>query len=250
MSPEKRTMSLEEIEQFVLRNKYPVENPMLCRCIDGRYDRVEGLPTLAIPGADAGQMCIIFSALRNKKLQFDQTQVFDTLVEVVGGVSNLRFHKDDHKGNKDHLAGCGYIEQVSLDPQAFGLTPEDVEFTKQKANFAIENGAEEIVLSGEHLEGAILVLFGNYSVYPKEDIDPNNILETFVFHHTLSDNRNKVIAKKLIENKVVSEISEDELYNELVKSTNLHLSEIARRLAAGLPTYQVRFEDDGRFEIK
>jgi hypothetical protein len=252
MSPERKTMSQQEAEQFVLRNKYPVSenNSLITRCIDGRYDRVEGLPALAIPGADAGQMCVIFSALRSRELQFDQTQVFDTLVDVVGGVSNLKFHKDDHEGNDSHLAGCGYVGQITKDPQAFGLTSEDVEFTKQKANFAIENGAQEVVLSGEHLESAILILFGNYSVYPKDEVDLNNILQTFVFHQSLSENRNKVIAKKLIENKVVSNISEDELYELLTKSTNLHLSEIANRLAKGLPTYKIRFEDDGRFNIE
>jgi len=248
MPPERKTMSLKEAVDFVSRQKYLVSDPLVSRCIDGRYDKVEGLPALAIPGADAGQMCIIFSALKN--FSFDHEKIFNTLVEVVGGIENLKFHKDDHSGNTDHLAGCGYVGQITKNPEAFGLTPEDIEFTKQKAKLAIENGASEVVLSGNHLEAAILVLFGNYSVYPKDETNPEDILETFVFHQTLAENRNQIIAQKLIENKVVENIKEEELYELLTQSTNLHLSEIAKRLAIGLPTYQVRFDESGNFSIK
>src|SRR4030043_969423 len=154
MEKQRRVLSIKEITLFVERNKYPVDDntSLMSRCIDGRYDRVEGLPALAILGADAGQIYIIFSACRIGNLPFNTEKVFEALIEVVGGISNLRFHRDDHSKDQARLSGCGYIGQISLDPKAFGLTQQDAEFIKEKVDFAIENRAEEIILHGNHDE--------------------------------------------------------------------------------------------------
>ena len=220
MEKQRKALSIKETALFVERNKYPVDEntSMMSRCIDGRYNRVEGLPALAIPGADAGQMCIIFSACRKGNLPFNPEKVFKALIEIVGRISNLRFHRDDHSKDQAHLSGCGYIGQISLDPKAFGLTQQDVKFVKEKVDFAIENRVEEVVLHGEHSEAAVLLLSGNYSVYPKDDSDPNEILQTFVFHQSLMEKRTRILAQKLIKNNAVQNISESKLYNLLVNN--------------------------------
>ena len=45
---------LGDLRVFVEANSYPVENRVVSRCIDGRYSSEDGLPALAIPGADIG----------------------------------------------------------------------------------------------------------------------------------------------------------------------------------------------------
>ena len=81
-------------------------------------------------------------------------------------------------------------------------------------------------------------------------MDPDNILQTFVYHQSLMEKRTRILAQKLIENNAVQNISENELYNLLVITTKEHLTEIVKRLAKGLPIYKVKFEEDGSFDIK
>lgn len=105
-------------------------------------------------------------------------------------------------------------------------------------------------------EGAVLQVRGVYSVNPLFSVrtERGNIKgEMFVFHETFTNNKHKILAKKLIENKAVKLFpgcDEEYLYEVLSEVTESHLFETLKRLASGLSMFQVNFENDGSFDIK
>jgi hypothetical protein len=65
--------------------------------------------------------------------------------------------------------------------------------------------------------------------------------------------RHRLIAKKLIEERAVKffpDCDEEYLFEALSETTENHLFETLKRLASGLPIFEVGFENDGSFKIK
>jgi|GEM_PF-796966 len=266
-----------QLHDLIFINKYQVtpKNRLISRCIDGRYDnkikdqkskiknkdqsaKIEEkqIPALAIPGADAGELALVMAAANNYGLEMDQKTVWQSLVEVVGGENNLRFHTDSHAEKNQALAGCGHIKQIRLDPKAYGLESDQVDFIKTKFQQAKNKGIKETVLHGEHGEGAVVMISGNWGVYPQyylKDIDGNVPVQVFIYHRSLIDERHRLLARKLIENKAVvvpMGCGAQYLYEALSTVGEDHLLETAKRLAKGLPIYSVNFKDDGSFKIE
>src|SRR3990167_6827560 len=100
------------------------------------------------------------------------------------------------------MDGCGYVKHMSLNPEDFKVTREQVAFIKLKAQEAIEKGAEHEILKGSHNEGAVLLIKGPYGVLPRYVIGHNKV-QVFEFHQGLVDKRSRALAKKLIEYKAV-----------------------------------------------
>ena len=78
-------LSASEVRQLISENKYKV-NPktkFISRCIDGRYQIEQDLPALALAGADAGQMAVIFATANLYGLKVDEEKVFKTVCEAV-----------------------------------------------------------------------------------------------------------------------------------------------------------------------
>ena len=119
-----------------------------------------------------------------------------------------------------------------------------------------KKGAKETVLEGDHQEGAVLIVRGNYGVLPKyvlEDESKRILVEVFVYQATLSDSRHRVLSKKLLENKAVELFpgcDEEYLYEVMIEMAENHLFETANRLAKGLPIFTVEFQSDGTFSIE
>lgn len=267
----KTKLSLNQVQELVAENKYPVEESkkLLSRCIDGRYEnkvksqklkvkntsqKLEGeeqLSPLAFPGGDIGQLAVIIAAANNFGFEIDLEKTYRSLIEVIGGERNFGMHTDSHGDPKKAVSGCGHFKQINLDNQAYSLTKEQVDFIYQKAVEARKAGANEIVLHGDHIEGAVLLVYGNKSVMNQFKID-GSLVEVFMFHQTLANLRNRLLAKKLLENKavvLVPPLDEDYLYTALCEITEVHLMETAVRLAKDLPIYKVSFSDDGGTEI-
>jgi hypothetical protein len=254
---EKLTLDKNQISDLVSGNLYPVapERKFLSRCIDGRYDNRPDLPPLGVPGADAGELALVFAAAREYGFEVDGNKAFKALVEVVGGAKNIQLHTDSHAEKGTVVAGCGHLKQITLDPKAYGLTPDEIDFIKAKMSEAKKKGAEEVVLHGEHLEGAVLLVKGPYSIQPRFilTLGGKREVEVFVYHAGLVDERHRVLAKAYIENKAVkliNDLDEEYLYQVLSETTEDHLMETAKRLAKGLPVYEVVFSEDGKFKIE
>lgn len=255
---DKRILNLEEVQQLVAENRYKVttDHKFTSRCIDGRYHNKKDLAPVGIPGADAGDLALIMATGNSYGFEVDLDKAYKTLAEMVGGEKNLQFHTDLHAKQETVLGGCGHFKQMTINPKAYHLEKDQVEFVKKKFGQAKKKGAEEIVLHGEHMEEAVLLLSGPYSVYPRFNLDTdegNAEVEVFIYHQGLSHERYKILAEKLIKNKAVklyNGLDHEYLYQALSETAENHLMETAKRLAKGLPIYQVKFKDDGEFEVK
>ncbi len=254
----KINLVIDQIQELVAKNKYKVNenNKFLSRCIDGRYLTSNNLPPLATPGADAGELALVLATGNVYGFTVDVGKSFDLLTELVGGIKNINFHTDEHGDKKIVLSGCGHIKQMRLDPEAYNLEENQLKGLTKILTKAGKKGAKETVLQGEHLEAAIIQIKGNYSIYPRfllETDEEKNEVEVFVYQSTLVDKRHRELAKKLIENKAVELFpgcDEEYLFEILSETTENHLIETAKRLAKGLPVYEINFSDDGSFTIE
>lgn len=254
----KLILSKEQISDLVQSNKYRIDekNKFISRCVDGRYPDDKDLPALAIPGADAGEVALIMAAANIYGLEVNYDKTFESLTDVIGGVKNFNFHSDNHAGHKVPAAGCGHMKQINLDSAAYHLNKDQTDFLNNLLIKAKKKGARETVLTGEHLEGAVLQLKGRYGVYPQYFFDTANgeaMAQTFIFHGTLVNERHRVLANTLLRNEAVklfTGMDEEYLYEVLSEVTDEHLFETLRRLAKGLPIYLVEFDTEGGFKIE
>lgn len=251
-------LSKDQVYELVTKNKYKIKkgSKFLSRCVDGRYLTSDSLPPLAIPGADAGQLGLIFAAANSYGFEVDQEKAFKVLVDVVGGESNFNFHTDEHGDQKIPASGCGHLKQQNLDPEAYNLNEAQLNFIKKILIRVKQKGAIETVLEGDHQEGAVLQIQGDYSLSPQAIIDTfegKSNAQVFIFQSSLTNQRNKLIAKKLIAESAVKLFpgcDEEYLYTALTEVTENHVFETLKRLANGLPIFEVNFDKDGTFKIK
>lgn len=250
-------LTLDEVRDLVSVNKYKVDSSkrFMSRCIDGRYQNEDGLAAQAFPGADLGELAMILSTARSYGFEIDKEKVYKTLIEVLGGEKNFALHTDSHGDKAKIASGCGHFKQINLDPAAYKLEKEDVEFIAEKIAVAKKAGSEEVVLEGDHMEGAILLLKGDWGVLPRYVLETDQgkkDVEVFVYHQTLTDEKHRELAKKLVEKKAVKfKMGEDDeyLYQVMSEVAENHLMETAKRLAPDLPIFSVVFKEDGSFEI-
>lgn len=253
---QKMILDEQQVNEFIRGNRYKVdeENKFLSRCIDGRYGNSNDLSPLAIAGADAGQLSLIFAAANIFGFEVDREKVCESLVEVVGGEKNLRMHTDNH--SQGLMGGCGYIQQVKTNPKGYNLEKEDVDFVSQKMEEAKKNGAQEAVLEGEHLEGAVVLVRGDWSLKTRHFFETTQgkvLSQIFIFQETLVNERHKVLVKKLLEKKALDTLKKDDkdyLYMILSETSEAHLFETIRKLAKGLTIFEVKFDESGDFDLK
>lgn len=242
---ERKEMSLEDAKCFVTENKYRVDGgtTFISRCIDGRYKNKEGLPALAIPGADLGQMAVIFSAANRYGFEVDGKKALDTLIEVVGRKANFRTHTDSHHEGEGFAKGCGHWGQVLKDKESYNISDDQIRFIEKNLNGV----GKQVVLEGDHSESAVFMIKGSWGILPRFKNS-----SAFMYHQSLVDERNRELAEKLLEKGAVTLKNNEDvewLYDVLSEVTTIHLLETSNRLAKGLPIYDVNFEDDGSFTI-
>lgn len=254
---QKFTLSKDQLATILFENAYEGENPLLSRCIDGRYNNSPSLPALAIQGADAGELALIFATANTCGLTLNKEKALQALIGTVGGVKNIRFHTDSHNEKSGMLAGCGHIKQAGLDLRSYSLTEEQLEFIKTEFGKLKAQGAQETILEGDHGESAAVFIKGNYGILPRFKLDRANggrEGQIFEFHNTFVDARHRILAKKLIESKAFEfegGLEEEYVFTVLSDTCEDHLMETVKRLAAGLPIFEVTFfETKNRFEIK
>jgi hypothetical protein len=152
--------------------------------------------------------------------------------------------------------GCGHFGQILKDFVAYNLQKKDVEFLEEKLKFLQKNNVLPVILEGDHNEGAVLIVKGSFGVYPRfmiETDEGEKEVSVFVYQQTLVDERHRILAKKLIEDKAVKlfdNLDEEYLYEVLSEEGEIHLLETVSRLASDLPLYEVVFDHSGRLSLK
>lgn len=253
---QKFTLSKSQLSTILFDALYEVKNPLISRCIDGRYTNGDTLPALAIQGADAGQLALIFAMANACGLTLDMEKALEVIIDTVGGVQNIQFHTDSHADQGVVFAGCGHMKQINLDLASYNLTKEQVEFITVQFTMLKKQGAKETVLQGDHGESAVVFVKGSFGLSPRFRLsaeDGGKEGQMFVFHNTLVDARHRLLAKKLIDTKAVDlegGLDEEYVYSSLSDACENHLMETAKRLAKGLPIYEVNvFDSTNKFEV-
>lgn len=254
----KHILTKTQLHSLISENRYKIDpkTEFISRCIDGRYENKEDLPALAYPGADAGELALILATANAYGFEANGELAFQSLAEVVGGEQHLSFHTDSHADKAHVLAGCGHIKQINASHDDYSVTQEQSAFIIKKFGQVLKQGAKQEVLHGDHNEEAVVMINGNYGIYPKYTLqtDESEIATSiFEYHKTLVDARHKKLAKTLIKNNAVTlpeGCGEDYLYQVFSETSENHLMETAGRLAKGLPIYQVTFKDNGEFKIE
>ncbi len=248
---------MSDARGLVFANKYQVDESkkFFSRCIDGRYKNDEGLAPQAFPGGDLGELALVLATANLYGFEIDRKKALKTLIDLIGGKNNFGFHSDHHGAPKMPASGCGHFKQIQLDPAAYNLQKEDVGFIKEKLAEVKKAGAEEVVLDGDHMEGAILVVKGGWGIMPQYALETdqgNKLVQVFVYQQTLTDEKHRELAKRLVKDKAVKfKLGEDEeyLYQVLSDTAENHLMETAKRLAPDVPIFKVDFDSGGSFDI-
>ncbi len=242
-------MTDTQLHEFVSANIYPLQlgSEFLSRCIDGRpvsQDpnlKIE-MPALSLPGADAGELAVIFAAANNFGYELNYKAAFKSLTQVVGRETNIRFHTDSHAKKDILMAGCGYMQAIYANPEVFDLTRAQADFINHKFNELKREGVKEVILHGDHHEEAVFYIEGNFGLYPQHIFQTQEgpyLAQVFVFHRSLVNKRHKVLAKSLFENKAIKIIGssqtltpyyEEVIYTALCETVDEHLAQITQRL--------------------
>lgn len=250
-------LTREQVYHFVKENLYLPKKPYLSRCVDGRYPNSPDLPSLAIPGGDAGQLAIIYAASNQYGFQVDEQKVLYSLLDVLGGKKLFSFHTDSHGDQKILGSGCGHLKQLRLDPAAYQIDQDQLKvITDTQLPCVIDYSSVETKLEGEHKESAVLQIEGKYGIFPSMTMETesgNTPVQVFEYHKTLVDERHKALAKKLIEDEAVKlydGLDETYLAQVLSDTSESHTFETLKRLAKGLPLYNIGFKDDKDFKVE
>ena len=250
-------LSREHVADLVQANKYKIDHSLqfISRCIDDRYHNIDHPASLALPGADPGELALILATGNTYGFEVDKAKVFKALERVGGGTKNLQMHTDSQDENKDSFKGCGHMCQLETVPETYGLTQENIEFVLSSFKLAKSHHAKEVVLEGQHKKNAVVIVKGNYGILPRHYLEVNGqklLVEVFEFHQTLVDKRHHALAHELIKNggvKLIEGQDEESLFEAFGDIGENHLMETLRSLAKGMPIYEVKFDEEGEFKV-
>ena len=242
-------LNQENAYLFVNANKYLPDpsKKILSRDINGLYPNSPELPPVAFPGGDFGELAVFLSAANIYGFQIDTEKLLKTYISVIG-IENFSLAQSSGKG-------FTYYEQLISNFKDYTLMEDQMEFLKNMREDLVSKGAHEIVFNQESNEGALFFIKGKYALYPTFELETEDMkvkVSAYLYHQTFIDERHLSIAKKLLENKAVTLFEGlDENYLSEVLSTTAedHLFETMKRVAKGVPIYEVTFKDDGSFAI-
>ncbi len=246
-------LSEEQIRKLVSDNKYTVDkdSKYLSRCFDDR-DSAENVPSLSIPGGDVGEIALILAAGNAYGFEVDIKKSFDALSGLVGGRNNLSFHSNISL-RQSFSGACGHFNCMRKDPAAYSIEKVQLDAIGQELNIFTQSGTKTNYKN--HDAGALLLVRGAYSLPVRGFVDTAEgkvYAEYFVFHHSLANERHKILADVLIEKKAVRLFpgcGAEYLYEVLAEMTEQHLFETTKKLARGLPIYRIEFHEDGEYTI-
>jgi hypothetical protein len=231
----------KELSDFVEASK--ISHNQESRCVDGRYEGLDPFPAIAKPGADAGDVMVALGAINLLNIQLPHDAVLSVAVENAGGPEKFRFHTDSHADEEQLPAGmgCGHLKQAKLDPSAYGLTQEQIDFIFAQLPELLARGAKQEVLPGQHAEQAVVVVKSEqYSLKPLVR-DTDGVREVFVYHQTFHNEQLRQLAVKIHNLATEHNHSVDlaAVEGAMSKVFNMQLTQTLQRLAPDLPTHEV-----------
>lgn len=249
-------MTQEQVELFTSLTKTQLTTKCrTSRCVDGRYKDLQDFPMIAKPGGDAGDLLAAFAALNELGIEVDSSEVVKAIVAEVGGIDKFCFHTDDHaeeeSGSKPGM-GCGHLKQAKLDPEAYGVTAQQMDFIFTELPGFISSGATQEVLHGDHAEQAVIVVDSeHYGLKPQATAQDGTFLEAFIYEKTIHEQQLDVLASELqsiiAQNGMVKE--QQEIRLALEHAFSKQLSQTLNRLAKDLPVYQVSIDEAGESNV-
>lgn len=250
-------LSREHVADLVQANKYKIDHSLqfISRCIDDRYHNIDHPASLALPGADPGELALILATGHSYGFELNKVRVFEVLATVVGGAKNLQMHTDTHDEKKTLFTGCGHMNQIKTSLEVYNLTQEDYDFIQFSFKNAKYRHAKEVILEGEHKKNAVVIVKGDYGILPRHYLEVNGqklLIEVFEYHQSLVDKRHRVLAQELIKNggvKLIAGQDEESLFEAFGDIGENHLMETLRSLAKGMPIYEVKFDEEGGFKV-
>ena len=181
--------------------------------------------------------------------------ILDVLISTIGGRENFRIHTDghihNHKVKLEQCLSCGHFGQAFLNPSAYGLEKEDVNFISGALQQLKLERVMDNILDGEHLEQGVIILKSqNYSIAPKTK-KGDKVNECFIYHKTLDDRRRRLLAENLLPHIMTEkDIDAEYVYEILTTISDQQLFETVERIAPEYPIYNVDISDEGEVEIK
>ncbi len=245
-------MNKEEVKVFIESNKRQITDVNnFSRCVDGRYEDIQNMPLGAKPGGDVGDVMAAFGALNLLRKELEPQLVIDAALKLVGGEKNFNFHTDTHADPSDVGLGCGHFKQAKLDPIAYGVTQEQMDYLANALPGLLKQGAQQEVLRGDHAEQAVVVVDSkDYGLLPLLR-DGEDLKETFVYQKTLHLKQLDSLAN-LLQETLASKgevVESTDIRKALEEAFGRQLTETLKRLAEGLPLYVAKIGADGQIDI-
>ncbi len=215
------------------------------RCISGRYTNHPKLPALAIPGGDIGELALLYAAATAYSFEIDYKKAFKVIADIVGGVEHLSYH-----------IPCSHITEVIKEPLAYSLQPDQLVTLTEQLDEIKKAHANEFESPANHMEGAVLMIKGEFGVLPHSVVKTELAdagVQVYIYHRTLGDQRRRLIAQKLLEEKAVTlldGLDEEYLYEVLTDTGDTHLFETIKRIASGLPMFLVDITSPSHIKIE
>lgn len=245
-------MNLDEAQTFVEMNSKLLDGTnKYSRCIDGRYENAGDLAMIAKPGADVGDVMVLFGALNFLKISLPNEAVLAVVVEAVGGPQHFNFDTDDQTEPTDFAAGCDHFAQARYNPEAYGLTAEQISFISTQLAGLVQQGARQEVLHGNYAEQAVIVVDSeSHSISPLLHLG-DNVRAAFVYQKTLHTQHLDVLAKKLQEALAVNgqAIEQDALRTAIYDASAKQLGATLKLLAKNLPVFTALIDEQGEVSI-
>ena len=246
----KIVLTKEQINQLIFKNRYPIieEKKFFSCCFEEVFEDKENPCPLTLPGGDLGEMAVILATGNDFGFEIDFEKAFESLSKLIGGERNFSFH--------NHLFSsfdCSYWQEVKKEPKAFNLTQREINLLQKKTKHFLVNQKS---LKKDSYKTAVLLIKGYWSVYPRyflETEEGKKEVSVFLYQKTLVDNRRKILAKKLIDEKAVklyAGCDAEYLYQVMSEEGEIHLFEAITRLAKDLPIFQVNFDEEGGFTVE
>lgn len=245
-------MNLDEAQTFVEMNSKLISvTNTSSRCIDGRYEGISDLPMVAKPGGDVGDVMALFCALNFLKISLPNETVVDIVVKSVGGPAHFNFDTDDRTEPADVGYGCNHFYEAKTNPENYGVTQEQIDFLGSQLPGLVQQGANQVVLHGNHAEQAVIVVDSEtHGVTPLLRLG-ESLREAFIYQKTLHTQQLDILANQLQEALATAGqvVEQDALRAAIYDASAKQLTETLKLLAKDLPVYTALIDSHGEVSI-
>jgi hypothetical protein len=231
--------NLGNVKAYVQQSIVPAHDGR--KCVDGRYYPNQGTGMIARPGGDCGYVMALLAASERKGLHLPPEHCFNIIYKIVSKNNGFSMHTDhacdpDEKTHRG-LIGCGHLAKAATKKLSkdYDVKSDDIKRIVLYARniHEITQNLQMINLNGEHQERGVLVIKSEeYSI-----LADNPTLNQMYFIY--DEQRDNAFLKKLVSEIGLAEIT----YEDLKRESDIQLQATLQNLAAGLPIFEVRFEN-------